>query len=65
MSNISSLMVEVNEIVDPLIAMGATDETIKEQVEKIFKDHKHYAFISMAVTTKLSDRDFGNADLYV
>ena len=65
MSNMKNFLFDIEEVVNPLIYMGATDETIMEEVKKVFANNPNYIFILQTVETRLRNRDFGNADLYV
>lgn len=64
MSRMSDLVLEIQEFVEPMIYMGATDQTIMEQFEILFKGHSNYSYIKRGVETRIQLRDF-NADIYV
>lgn len=64
MSKIGAISQELDEFVVPLIYMGATDETIREQFHKLFENHQHYNYLNMCLEKRIRDRDF-YADVYV
>lgn len=64
MSRMSDLVLEIQEFVEPMIYMGATNQTIMEQFEALFKGHSSYSYIKREVEARISLRDF-NADIYV
>lgn len=64
MSRMSNLVLEIQEFVEPLIYMGATDKTIMEQFEILFKGHSNYSYIKREVEIRVRNRDF-YANVYI
>ena len=58
MSAMSTLVLEVQEFVDPLVYMGATNETIMEQFETLYKNHPNYSYMKEVVQNQIGVRQF-------
>jgi len=58
MSAMSTLVLEVQEFVDPLVYMGATNETIMEQFETLYKNHPNYSYMKEVVQNQIVVRQF-------
>ncbi len=58
MSAMSTLVLEVQEFVDPLVYMGASNETIMEQFEALFKNHPHYNYMKETIQSQIGVRQF-------
>lgn len=58
MSAMGTLVLEIQEFVEPLVYMGATNETIMEQFEVLFKNHPHYHFMKELVQQQIGNKQF-------
>lgn len=58
MSAMSTLVLEVQEFVDPLVYMGASNETILEQFETLYKNHPNYHYMKEVVQNQIGVRQF-------
>jgi len=58
MSAIGTLILEVQEFVDPLVYMGATNETIMQQFDELYSGHPHYQYMRNIIETQITSRQF-------
>lgn len=58
MSATGQLVLEIQEFVDPLVYMGASNEVIMEQFEALYKNDPSYAYMKNEVLKRITNRQF-------
>lgn len=58
MSAMGNLLIEIQEFVDPLVYMGATNETILEQFDDLYKGSPNYSYMRSIIEEQITSRQF-------
>jgi hypothetical protein len=58
MSAMGNLLLEIQEFVDPLVYMGATNETILEQFDDLYKGSPNYSYMRSIIEEQITSRQF-------
>jgi len=53
-----NLLLEIQEFVDPLVYMGATNETILEQFDDLYKGSPNYSYMRSIIEEQITSRQF-------
>ena len=58
MSAMGKLLLEIQEFVDPFVYMGATNETILEQFDDLYKGSPNYSYMRSIIEEQITSRQF-------
>lgn len=58
MSAMGNLIFEIDEFLDPLVYMGASNKTILEQFESLYGKDERYSYMYEIVSKRIGQRQF-------